>query len=187
MQIIERRIHQGGNNELEHEYITNLFRQIDILDSELGRNDGSMEYCRQNVILAVNSMLLYIQHINKETNFTAKEHIPESKDKMFYEFRVLLTKKFRENRSVQFYADSLKISTRQLNSICQRAGGQNAKEIIDHHTIIELQVALMYTHKNFQELVSDFNFPDQSYLNRYFKRHTGFSLSEFRTNGVMVD
>jgi AraC-like DNA-binding protein len=100
---------------------------------------------------------------------------------------VLLSENFRTDRSVQFYADKMRISTRHLNSVCQRASGQNAKEIIDHYTIIELQVALMYTHKSFQELVNDFNFPDQSYLNRYFKRHTGYSMSEFRTNGVMVD
>jgi AraC-like DNA-binding protein len=35
--------------------------------------------------------------------------------------------------------------------------------------------------------VNEFHFPDQSYLNRYFKRHTGYSLSEFRAHGVMVD
>ena len=187
MQTIERRIHQGGNTELEREYIANVFRQIDIMNTEITNNAESINFCQQNVILLVNSLLLYIQHINKENTAPAKEHIQEGKDKVFYEFRMLLTQKFREDRSVQFYADALKISTRQLNSICQRSSGQNAKEIIDHYTIIELQVALMYTHKSFQELVSEFHFPDQSYLNRYFKRHTGFSLSEVRTNGVMVD
>ena len=187
MQTIERRIHQGGNNYSEKEFVQNLFRQVDILDAEVSRNAGSTEFCRQSVILTVNALLLYIQHINKEHSAPTREHISENRDKAFYEIRVLLTQNFRENRSVQFYADSLKISTRQLNSICQRAGGQNAKEIIDHYTIIELQVALMYTHKSFQELVGEFHFPDQSYLNRYFKRHTGYSLSEFRTNGVMVD
>ena len=187
MQAIERRTHQGAGNDLEKEFISNIFRQIDILDAEASINESSIEFCRQNVILAVNSLLLYIQHLNKGQASPAKEHIPESRDKLFYEFRQLLTRNFRDNRSVQFYADNLKISTRQLNSVCQRAGGQNAKEIIDHYTIIELQVALMYTHKSFQELVGEFHFPDQSYLNRYFKRHTGYSLSEFRTNGVMVD
>lgn len=187
MQTIERRIHQGGNNELEKEFIENIFRQIDILDAEVADNINNTEFCRQNVILAVNSLLLYIQRINKENGQPAKEHISENRDKLFFDFRLLLTQKFREDRSVQFYADGLKISTRQLNSVCQRASGQNAKEIIDHYTIIELQVALMYTHKSFQELVNEFHFPDQSYLNRYFKRHTGYSLSEFRTNGVMVD
>ncbi len=187
MQTIERRIHQGSNTELEKEFIENIFRQIDIMNTEIATNEEKTEFCQQNVILSVNSLLLYIQQINKKKTLPEKENIPESKDKVFYEFRTLLTQKFREDRSVQFYADALKISTRQLNSICQRASGQNAKEIIDHYTIIELQVALMYTHKSFQELVSEFHFPDQSYLNRYFKRHTGYSLSEFRTNGVMVD
>ena len=187
MIAIERLTHQGSNKELEKEFINNIFRQIDIMDLEAGNDEMNMEYCRQNVILAVNSLLLYIQHINKENASLGKEHVNDNKEKLFYEFRMLLTQKFREDRSVQFYADTLKVSTRHLNSICQRASGQNAKEIIDPYTIIELQVALMYTHKSFQELVSDFNFPDQSYLNRYFKRHTGYSLSEFRANGVMVD
>ena len=187
MQQIECYPHQGGKSELEREFLANIFRQVDIMDIHAEKEEESTEFCRQNVILAVNSLLLYIQHINKEKNNKAKEHISESKDKIFYEFRTLLTKKFREERSVQYYADTLKISTRHLNAICQRTSGQNAKEIIDHYTIIELQVALMYTHKSFQELVGEFRFPDQSYLNRYFKRHTGYSLSEFRSKGVMVD
>ncbi|MBR5593766.1 MAG: AraC family transcriptional regulator [Bacteroidaceae bacterium] len=187
IQAIECRTHQGGNSNLEREFIGNIFRQIDILDIEAGCNEENMAYCRQNIILAINSLLLYIQHISKTHRMLAKEHIGESKDKLFYEFRILLTNHFREDRSVQFYADKMRISTRHLNSICQRASGQNAKEIIDHFTIIELEVNLIYTHKSFQELVNEFHFPDQSYLNRYFKRHTGYSLSEFRSNGVMVD
>lgn len=183
---IERRTHQGSNSELEKEFLDNIFRQIDILETE-ANNDENLEFCRQNIVLTVNAMLLYIQRISKNNNTPGKEYISESKDKQFYEFRVMLTKKFREERSVQYYADALGISTRNLNAICQRASGQNAKEIIDHYTIIELQVALMYTHKSFQDLVGEFHFPDQSYLNRYFKRHTGYSLSEFRSKGVMVD
>lgn len=187
MQKLERCIHQGNNSELEKEFINNIFRQIDIIDTEATASNENTEYCRNNIILFVNTLLLYIQRISKHSSMPQKENTPESQDKQFYEFRTLLGEKFRESRSVQYYADLMKISTRQLNSICQRASGQNAKEIIDHHTIIELQVALMYSHKSFQELVSDFRFPDQSYLNRYFKRHTGYSLSEFRAHGVMIE
>lgn len=186
IQAMECRTHQGGNSDLEKEFINNIFRQIDILDVEASCDENT-DYCKQNIILAVNSLLLYIQRISKANRSIAREHTGESKDKLFHEFRVLLTNNFREDRSVQFYADKMHISTRHLNAICQRASGQNAKEIIDHFTIIELQVSLMYTHKSFQELVNEFHFPDQSYLNRYFKRHTGYSLSEFRAHGVMVD
>ena len=188
MQEIERHTHQGCNSEIEKEFVENIFRQIDIIDSEVSNNIEYIDYCRQCITLAVNTLLLYIQRISKNSTYIQKEDkAVNQNDKIFYEFRELLEKKFRENRSVQYYSDALKISTRHLNSICQRAGGQNAKEIIDHHTIIELQVALKYTHKTYQELVNEFNFPDQSYLNRYFKRHTGYSLTEFRAHGVMVD
>lgn len=187
MQNIECCTHQGGNSELEKEFINNIFRQIDIIDAEASVSSTNTEYCQQTIILAVNTLLLYIRHISKEHIKQQSENSIEDQNKQFHEFRNLLGSKFRESRSVQYYAGVLKVSTRHLNSICQRASGQNAKEIIDHHTIIELQVALMYSHKSFQELVNEFNFPDQSYLNRYFKRHTGYSLSEFRTHGVMVD
>lgn len=187
IQAIECRPHQGGNSDLEIEFLNNIFRQIDILNIEASSNDYKIEFCQQNIILSVNSLLLYIQHISKTHKALTKEPLSGSKDKLFYEFRTLLTNHFRDDRSVQFYADKMMISTRHLNSVCQRASGQNAKEIIDNFTIIELQVNLMYTHKSFQELVNEFHFPDQSYLNRYFKRHTGYSLSEFRANGVMVD
>lgn len=186
MQKLERAIHQGNNSALETEFISNIFRQIDIINEEAAKSYENTDYCRENIILAVNTLLLYIQRISKHSSLPQKDNA-EYQDKQFYDFRTLLGNKFREERSVQYYADQLKVSTRQLNSICQRASGQNAKEIIDHYTIIELQVALMYSHKSFQELVSEFKFPDQSYLNRYFKRHTGYSLSEFRAHGVMVD
>ena len=185
MQTMERAIHQGNNSILETEFINNIFRQIDIIDKEAA-NSENIEYCRENIILAVNTLLLYIQRISKHSMMPQKSNV-DNQDKQFYDFRTLLGNNFRENRSVQYYADQLKVSTRQLNSICQRASGQNAKEIIDHYTIIELQVALMYSHKSFQELVNEFKFPDQSYLNRYFKRHTGYSLSEFRAHGVMLE
>ena len=185
MQTMERAIHQGNNSILETEFINNIFRQIDIIDKEAANNEN-IEYCRENIILAVNTLLLYVQRISKHSMMPQKSNT-DNQDKQFYDFRTLLGNNFRENRSVQYYADQLKVSTRQLNSICQRASGQNAKEIIDHYTIIELQVALMYSHKSFQELVNEFKFPDQSYLNRYFKRHTGYSLSEFRAHGVMLE
>ena len=185
MQTMERAIHQGNNSILETEFINNIFRQIDIIDKEAANNEN-IEYCRENIILAVNTLLLYVQRISKHSMMPQKNNA-DNQDKQFYDFRTLLGNNFRENRSVQYYADQLKVSTRQLNSICQRASGQNAKEIIDHYTIIELQVALMYSHKSFQELVNEFKFPDQSYLNRYFKRHTGYSLSEFRAHGVMLE
>lgn len=54
------------------------------------------------------------------------------------------------------------------------------KEIIDKRVILEIKVLLQSTDYTIQEISQLLHFPDQSYLGRYFKRHTGMSASEYR-------
>lgn len=54
------------------------------------------------------------------------------------------------------------------------------KEIIDKRVILEIKVLLQSTDYTIQEISRLLHFPDQSYLGRYFKRHTGMSASEYR-------
>lgn len=188
LQTIVCRAYKGRGSANEQAFIANIFKQVEIIEDELLYLKPNNDYCRKNIILSANALLLYAQQAQSTTSVeqAKKDMGLEDKDKAFLQFRDLIIQHFREERSVQFYADKLGVSTRNLNSVCQRAAGQNAKNIIDHYTIVELQVALMYTHKTFQELVGEYHFPDQSYLNRYFKRHTGFSLSEFRSKRALA-
>ncbi len=188
IQSITCRPYKGRGTSNEQAFISNIFKQVEIIEEEMIHSQPDNNYCRKNIILSANALLLYAQNAQ---NTTSGEQIKkdlrlEDKEKTFLQFRDLITKYFREERSVQFYAEQLNISTRHLNSVCQRAAGQNAKNLIDRYTIVELQVALMYTHKTFQELVGEYHFPDQSYLNRYFKRHTNYSLSEFRSRRALA-
>lgn len=188
IQSITCRPYKGRGTANEQAFISNIFKQVEIIEDELRYIKSDNDYCRKNIILSANALLLYAQHSQETTaNQQIKKDLGlEDKERTFLQFRDLITQYFREERSVQFYAEKLNISTRHLNSVCQRAAGQNAKNLIDRYTIVELQVALMYTHKTFQELVSEYHFPDQSYLNRYFKRHTECSLSEFRSRRALV-
>ena len=188
MQKIEGYPYKGKGIAGEQAFISNIFKQIEILEEEFNMPGSNAGYCRKNIILQANALLLYAQHAQEfSSNEQVKKEVGlEDKEKTFLQFRDLITKHFRTERSVQYYADKLSLTTRSLNSVCQKATGQNAKNIIDHYTIVELQVALMYTHKTFQELVGEYHFPDQSYLNRYFKRHTGYSLSEFRSKRALA-
>ena len=85
-----------------------------------------------------------------------------------------------EEREVSFYADKLCISTRYLSAIVRRTTHQSAKELIDKIVIMEIKVLLQNTTLPIQEIAYKMHFPDQSYLGRYFKKHTGISPSAFR-------
>lgn len=97
-------------------------------------------------------------------------------------FIALVIESFREERSVDYYADKLCVTTRHLSKTIQQTVGCTAKEWIDDYVILELKVTLHSTALSIQEIANRFNFPDQSYLGRYFKHHTGMSPTAYRGN-----
>lgn len=75
-------------------------------------------------------------------------------------------------RDVAFYAEQLCISTRYLSAITKEVGQISAKEIIDEFLTLEIKVALQSTNLSLKEIADRYNFPDQSFFGRYFKKHT---------------
>lgn len=83
-------------------------------------------------------------------------------------------------REVSFYAGMLCISAKYLTDICTSVMGKSAKKFIDEFVVLEIKVQLQNTERSIQEISDRFNFPDQSYLGRYFKRHEGISPTAYR-------
>ena len=86
-------------------------------------------------------------------------------------------------REVQFYADSLSITTRYLSSVVKSLTGVTPKDIIDSRCIQEIKMLLRTTRDSMQEIAFRLDFPDQSFFNRYFKRHTGITPVDYRKSG----
>ena len=57
---------------------------------------------------------------------------------------------------------------------------RQAKEFIDRSVVLEIKMLLGSTELSVQEIAYRLHFPDQSYLGRFFKKHTGVSPTEFR-------
>lgn len=83
-------------------------------------------------------------------------------------------------REAGFYANTLCISTKYLTDICTAITGKSAKKLIDEFVLLEIKVLLQNTEFSIQEITNRLNFPDQSYLGRYFKRQMGISPSTYR-------
>ena len=83
-------------------------------------------------------------------------------------------------REAGFYANMLCISTKYLTDICTAITGKSAKKLIDEFVLLEIKVLLQNTEFPIQEISNRLNFPDQSYLGRYFKRQMGISPSAYR-------
>lgn len=101
-------------------------------------------------------------------------------EEIFYKFINSIHLHYLEQKDVTFYADELCISPRYLSTISRQVAGEPAKTIIDRHIILETKVLLRSTEMTVQEITNHLNFPSQSYLGRYFKKHTGESPIEYR-------
>ncbi len=99
---------------------------------------------------------------------------------IFSRFMELVGTHYGEEREVAYYAEQLCISTRYLSTIARTVTGNTAKAFINHMVILEIKSLLQTTDLSVQEIAYRLSFPDQSYLGRFFRKHTGESPSHFR-------
>ena len=114
------------------------------------------------------------QHRNRE--------ISGRQNELMMRFMSLVREHCSRERSVAFYADKLCISTRYLAAIVRNTAHEPVKAIIDRAVILEIKERLQSTELSVQEIAYLLHFPDQSYLGRFFKKHTGQSPSAFRNS-----
>lgn len=113
--------------------------------------------------------------------FTQQESASNPRQReLLQKFILLVHTHCQQKRDVSFYAGLLCISTKYLTDICRRITGDPAKKIIDNFTILEIKLLLQTTTESLQNIAEQLNFPDQSYLGRFFKRHEGISPAEYR-------
>lgn len=98
----------------------------------------------------------------------------------FKNFLRILEENYREPKDVNFYAEKLFMTTRNLNLICQDILHQSVSEIIENRKLTEAKNQLLSTDKTIAEIGYDIGFKEKTYFTHTFKRKTGITPSEFR-------
>lgn len=97
-------------------------------------------------------------------------------------FYNLIFDHFREHRNIAYYAEKLCITPNYLAMIVRQICNETPKQAIDRYVILEMKYMLRNTTLTAEQIAMQMNFPDASYMHRFFRRHTGLSLSEYRKN-----
>lgn len=95
-------------------------------------------------------------------------------------FFSLLHANFHSHRDAAFYAGQLCITPKHLAKVIRQTTGYVPTHWITDFTIRELKSLLCSTSFTVTQLADQLNFPDSSFLARYFRRHTGMSPQEYR-------
>lgn len=106
--------------------------------------------------------------------------IAKTQNITFKNFLKILEENFRRPEGVEFYAEKLFMTSRNLNLICQNILQQSVSEIIETRKMIEAKNLLISTDKSISEIGYELGYNEKSYFTTAFKRKSGQTPSEFR-------
>ena len=93
---------------------------------------------------------------------------------------LILNENFKTERSVQFYADTLYMTSGHLSKVLKQVSGKTAGQLIDDAVIMEAKILLAAPELTVAQVANELQFSDQSFFGKYFKKHTGLPPSKFR-------
>ena len=144
--------------------------------------DDKQHYFRRELTSSLVNSLIYdisnvMYEIQQEMGTSKKQTRAEV---IFSNFIKLVEQNFRQERRVGWYALQLGITSKYLSETVKAVSKRTPNEWIDKYVTTELSVLLKNSTLSIKDITVKMNFPNQSFLGKYFKEHIGVSPSEFR-------
>lgn len=95
-------------------------------------------------------------------------------------FRELIESHFRTERSLDFYAGAVGVSTQRLNLACKSRAGRTSSELLHERLIIEAKRFLIYMEMTVAEVGYSLGFEDPAYFSRFFTQRVGCAPGVYR-------
>jgi len=139
-------------------------------------NEYRREFCNYAVIKQMLSLLFTTVEAHQAVD--GKQAMSENHT--FRNFLIILEENYRRPLGVEFYAERLFMSVRNLNRICQGILAQSVGEIIETRKLIEAKHLLLSTNKTVSEIGFELGYKEKSYFTNVFKKKSGLTPTEFR-------
>ena len=156
----------------EQEYLDQLHL---MLYNHLRQPDGSS----QVTLHLVSAFLWYVDQLWSRQEQYYREH-QSREQRLFTDFIQLVSEFAPEHHTIDFYASGLCITPRYMSTIIKQVSGKSAKQWIDDALVTRIKIDLKHTDKTVARICDDMNFPNPSFLTKFFKRMTGMTPREFR-------
>lgn len=156
----------------ELEYLDQLHL---MLYQNLRQQDGSS----QVTLHLLSAFLWYVDHLwsRHEQNYRESQ---SREQRLFTDFIQLVSEFAPEYHTIDYYASRLCITPRYMSTIIKQVSGKSAKQWIDNALVTRIKIELKHSDKSVAHICDDMNFPNPSFLTKFFKRMTGMTPSEFR-------
>ena len=164
--------------ELRADEADTIMTYLNIIRTKLKAAD---HHFRRDVVRSLMAAMIYdISHVMYGVMQGGDKRKQTRAEAIFTSFIRLVEQNFRKERRVSWYAKQLCITPKYLSETIKAISRRTPNEWIDKYVTLELRVQLKNTSKSIKEIAEDLNFPNQSFLGKYFKEHVGLSPSAYR-------
>lgn len=160
----------------ESKLLLNTFKTIFSMLKSVNKPDW--ELIARNLV----SALLY------ETNASLKKYLQIAPEKssehhlLFERFMKLVRLHFQQERKLNFYSETLSITSGHLQTVIKKISGKNASTIIAQQIVRQAKSLMAETTLTISEIAYTLSFSDPFTFSKFFKKHSGFTPSLFRNN-----
>lgn len=162
-------------DETEKTLLETWYRQI------LYINSKSKIYRRTMLCNQLQTFFLYLsEQVRPMLSDDSIKHKCSRKELLCWKFWELIGKNCKEHRDVAFYAQALYITPFYLSQITRHFMNDSTKGLIERQVILKIKSLLCASEFPVKKIADMLHFEDASYMCRFFKRHTGISLTEYR-------
>ena len=144
------------------------------------RIDTPVHMFRRDVARMLMAALIYDMGNAQHRVLQTSERKLTRAEAIFTQFITLVEENFRRERRVSWYGKQLCITAKYLSETVKQVSHRTPNEWIDNDVVMELRVQLRNSTKSIKEIAHDMNFPNQSFLGKYFKEHVGMSPMNYR-------
>lgn len=166
--------HECANIEIEDKKA--FLRMLQL--AEFMHEESKLEKCDMNVLFHTLSALISLIETERIKKFPNSQ--PHNNSTVFKKFLELLEENYKSSLGVEFYANKLYMTSRNLNSICQNILHQTVTEIIESRKLIEAKNLLINTDKTISEIGYELGYLDKSHFTNVFKKRNAQTPTEFR-------
>lgn len=160
---------------LEPAQVEYLDQLHSILYQHLKQQNGSS----QVTLHLLSALLWYVDNLWSQHEQTYREN-QTRQQRLFTDFIQLVSEFAPAHHTIDYYASRLCITPRYMSTIIRQVSGKSAKQWIDDALVTRIKIELKHSDKTIAHIADDMNFPNPSFMIKFFKRITGMTPASFR-------
>ena len=160
---------------LEPAQVEYLDQLHSILYQHLKQQNGSS----QVTLHLLSALLWYVDNLWSHHEQTYREN-QTRQQRLFTDFIQLVSEFAPAHHTIDYYASRLCITPRYMSTIIRQVSGKSAKQWIDDALVTRIKIELKHSDKTIAHIADDMNFPNPSFMIKFFKRMTGMTPTSFR-------